>query len=63
MNTMNETMPMTRREQAEAYADLFEVPVADLYRRYGAVLLPPHRAAGRPSTQATEGDSVRAAGG
>lgn len=35
------TATMTRREQAEASADLFEVPLADLYRRYGAVLLPP----------------------
>ena len=30
---------LTRREQAEAYADLYEVPIEDLYRRYGAVLL------------------------
>lgn len=35
---MNGTL--TRREQAEAYADLYEVPITDVYRRYGAVLLP-----------------------
>lgn len=34
-------MPMTRREQAEALADIYDVPLADLYRRYGAVLLQP----------------------
>ena len=39
--TMSTITPMTRREQAEAYADLFEVPLAELYRRYGAVSLPP----------------------
>lgn len=59
---MNETIPMTRQEQAAALADLYEVPLADLYRRYGAVLLPPDRAAGRPFTQETEGCSVQAVG-
>lgn len=39
VNTMNTIAPMTRRERAEALADLYEVPLADLYRRYGAVLL------------------------
>lgn len=38
---MNAQLPVTRAEQAEALADLYEVPLADLYRRYGAVLLPP----------------------
>ena len=31
---------LTRAERAAAYADLYEVPIEDLYRRYGAVLLP-----------------------
>ena len=30
---------LTRAERAAAYADLYEVPIEDLYRRYGAVLL------------------------
>lgn len=61
-NTMNAIAPMTRREQAEALADLYDVPLADLYRRYGAVLLPTHRAAVSSSIQVTEGRSVGVAG-
>lgn len=62
MNTMHATIPATRAEQAEALADLFEVPLEDLYRRYGAVLLPAHRAAAQPVTQEIEGCSVQAVG-
>ncbi len=40
VNQMNQTIPVTRRERAEALADLYDVPLADFYRRYGAVLLP-----------------------
>lgn len=40
-DSVNTITLMTRREQAEALSDLYEVPLADLYRRYGAVLLPP----------------------
>lgn len=47
---MTVAIPMTRREQAEAYADLYDVPLADLYRRYGAVLLSP---ASRPAALCT----------
>lgn len=50
---------LTRREQAEAYADLFEIPLADLYRRYGAVLLQPVQ---RPAALLTR-DSVEVGSG
>lgn len=33
-------IPTTRAERAEAYADLYEVTMEEIYRRYGAVLLP-----------------------
>lgn len=62
VNTMNQTIPVTRRERAEALADLYDVPLADLYRRYGAVLLPKPRVSDSPAIQATEGRSVKVAG-
>lgn len=63
VNTMHATIPATRAEQANAFADLYDVPLAELYRRYGAVLLPAHRVADPPASQATEGRSVEVEGG
>jgi|CXWL01.1.fsa_nt_gi hypothetical protein len=62
VNQMNQTIPVTRCERAEALADLYEVPLADLYRRYGAALLPTHRVTGAPAIQETEGRLVGVAG-
>lgn len=62
VNQMNQTVPVTRRERAAALADLYDVPLADLYRRYGAVLLPTHRVTGAPAIKETEGRLVGVAG-
>lgn len=49
---------LARQQQAEAYADLYEVPIEEVLCRYGAVLLTPV-----PAIQEAEGLSAEAADG
>lgn len=47
-------IPTTRAERAEAYADLYEVPMEELYRRFGAVLLPRPALGHQPTLKSAE---------
>lgn len=54
---------LTRAERAAAYADLYDVPIQELYRRYGAVLLRAREAfLVKRETQASAGPARSVAG-